>query len=736
MTHGRPGGPTSPEPCSVTSSQGTYRPGCTIRTHGRYDARHRGGRPRDRLAGLSGHGGPWMRIHQPMPVLQALEGLLASPDVAEAVVARRILPARSADLVDIPGWLDPRLRGALARRGIPALYRHQAEAMERLAGGEDVARRDAHRLGQVAVLPPAGAAGRRRGSGRAGALPVPDQGAQPGPAGRGARAGRPRRAELEAGVYDGDTPAPHPQPHPCGRPGRGHQPGHAPRGDPAPPHEVVPALRAAALRGHRRGPRLPRHLRQPRRQRAAAARAHLRPLRLDARIICCSATIGQPRRARRRRSPAGRCGSSTATARRAARSTSWCSTRRSVDARTGVRPGSLRAGTSRRPDLPARRPPDHRLRALAGRGGAAPDDPARGAARGPWAHRPGARLSRRLPAHGAARHRGRPADGARSWASCQHQRARAGHRHRPARRRRAGGLSGHHRRDLAADGARRAPPGASAWPSWWPAPGALDQYVAATPEYLFEATAGGGAARPGERPRPAGAPARRHLRAAVRARRGVRRRGPRTTCWPSWPRRATSARPTTAAGTGRARTSRPPRSACAWRRRRTCSSSTPAPERPRVIGEVDLFSAPDARARERHLPPRVAPVPRRPARLGRAQGLRAAGRRRPLHPGGAGGHAQAARDVRGGAARARCGEPGPRRGDGVDDGHHLQEAQAGHATRTWAGGASTCPRWSCIPPPGGWRSMPRPPPAGGGTSSTRPWSVPAARSRRWPACCS
>jgi DEAD/DEAH box helicase domain-containing protein len=79
-----------------------------------------------------------MRIHQPMPVLQALDTLLAAPEVAEAVVTRRILPARPADLVDIPAWLDPRLRGALERRGMPALYRHQAEAMDALRRGEDV----------------------------------------------------------------------------------------------------------------------------------------------------------------------------------------------------------------------------------------------------------------------------------------------------------------------------------------------------------------------------------------------------------------------------------------------------------------------------------------------------------------------------------------------------------------------------------------------------------------------
>ena len=79
-----------------------------------------------------------MRIHQPLPVLQALDTLLASPDVSDAVVARRILPARTADLVDIPAWLDPRLRGALERRGMPSLYRHQLEALEALRRGEDV----------------------------------------------------------------------------------------------------------------------------------------------------------------------------------------------------------------------------------------------------------------------------------------------------------------------------------------------------------------------------------------------------------------------------------------------------------------------------------------------------------------------------------------------------------------------------------------------------------------------
>ncbi len=79
-----------------------------------------------------------MRIHQPMPVTEALESLLASPEVADALVARRVLPSRPADLVPVPSWLDPRLRGALEERGMPALYRHQVEAMGALHEGEDV----------------------------------------------------------------------------------------------------------------------------------------------------------------------------------------------------------------------------------------------------------------------------------------------------------------------------------------------------------------------------------------------------------------------------------------------------------------------------------------------------------------------------------------------------------------------------------------------------------------------
>ncbi len=175
----------------------------------------------------------------------------------------------------------------------------------------------------------------------------------------------------------------------------------------------------------------------------------------------------------------------------------------------------------------------------------------------------------------------------------------------------------------------------------------------ANPDYLFEAMRRGGAARPREHPRAAGAPACGRVRAAVRPGEPFGATHRRTTCWHSWPRRVTCARRTT-------------------QRWYWASENFPAsevslrvaapenvliidtgPDRPRVIGEVDLFSRADAGPRRRHLPPRVAPVPRGPARLGGAQGVRPTGRRRPLHPGRAGRHPQAAGGLRGGAARGR-----------------------------------------------------------------------------------
>ncbi len=206
--------------------------------------------------------------------------------------------------------------------------------------------------------------------------------------------------------------------------------------------------------------------------------------------------------------------------------------------------------------------------------------------------------------------------------------------------------------------------------------GALDRYVATHPEYLFEATPGGGAPGPGEHPRAAGPPAGGDLRAALRPGRALRQRpggrpaglpgggGPRA----PGGRRALVLGQRELPGLG----DRPARG-CAGERAHHRHRAR-APAGPRRGGPL---RGARARPREGHLPPRVAPVPRGRARLGGAQGARATRRHRLLHAGGAGRDAQAARGLRQRPSPGR--QPPARRGHDQHHRHHLQEAQAGHA---------------------------------------------------------
>ncbi len=79
-----------------------------------------------------------MRLHQPLPALEALERFLAEPGVAEAVAVRHVVPAQDATYAPLPAWLDPRLVQAIEQRGISALYRHQREALDALHAGQDI----------------------------------------------------------------------------------------------------------------------------------------------------------------------------------------------------------------------------------------------------------------------------------------------------------------------------------------------------------------------------------------------------------------------------------------------------------------------------------------------------------------------------------------------------------------------------------------------------------------------
>ena len=574
-------------------------------------------------------------------------------------------------------------------------------------------------------------AGHRRRPGVAGAPPVPDQGARPGPGDRVRRARRRRPGcTVSASTYDGDTPAPI-------------------RSAIRSAGQVVATnpdmLHSAILPHHTKWFQLFEQLRyividELHTYRGVfgghVANVLRRLLRICAHygshpvIVCCSATIGNPGelaealigRPVRRHRPERRAG------RRAPRPAG-----RPAAPRPGER--GPRLGGDARPALgpavPAGRPPDDRVRAVAGRRRAAADRAARVAARELRAAQSRVRGYRGgyLPTERRAIERGLR-DG-EILGRRRHQRARARRRHRPARRVDPGRLSGLDRRDLAAVRAGR--PAARARASR-----SSSRRAPRSTSTSSTTRSSCSRARPRRRAptrttstscSPTCAPRRSSCRSSP-----ARCSGPArpTTCWRSSPRRATSARRATGAGTGRARTSRPRRSRCGPPRRRTSSSSTRRPDRPRVLGEVDLFSRPGPRPRARDLHPRVGPVPRRQARLGRAQGLRPQDRRRPLHVRQPGGDAQAARRLRRGAGDRR--PAGPRRGHGRQPRHALQEAQVPDRRERRLGpdrpARARAPDDRLLADGRGRHAV-----AGDATSSTSRCPAPGARSRRWRACC-
>ncbi|HXG41096.1 MAG TPA: DEAD/DEAH box helicase, partial [Candidatus Limnocylindrales bacterium] len=79
-----------------------------------------------------------MRLYAPASTEEVLARLLEEPAFGRTVVHHAVVPARGPELRPLPPWLDPRLRVALERRGIAGLYAHQAEAIEAVRRGEDV----------------------------------------------------------------------------------------------------------------------------------------------------------------------------------------------------------------------------------------------------------------------------------------------------------------------------------------------------------------------------------------------------------------------------------------------------------------------------------------------------------------------------------------------------------------------------------------------------------------------
>jgi DEAD/DEAH box helicase domain-containing protein len=149
-----------------------------------------------------------MRTYAPAGTEAVLEDLLADPSIARGVRHHAVVPAREAQYAPFPPWLDPRIRAGLASRGIEQLYTHQADAIDAVHAGEDV----------VVVTPTA--------SGKSLCYAVPVlQALADDPAARAlfifptkalgqdqvaafAELSRAAGLEVAAATYDGDTPAP------------------------------------------------------------------------------------------------------------------------------------------------------------------------------------------------------------------------------------------------------------------------------------------------------------------------------------------------------------------------------------------------------------------------------------------------------------------------------------------------------------------------------------------------
>ena len=79
-----------------------------------------------------------MRTYAPADASTVLDRLLEEPSLARGVVHHAVLPPRDAAFAPMPAWLDDRIVAGLAGRGIDRLYTHQAEAIEAVHAGEDV----------------------------------------------------------------------------------------------------------------------------------------------------------------------------------------------------------------------------------------------------------------------------------------------------------------------------------------------------------------------------------------------------------------------------------------------------------------------------------------------------------------------------------------------------------------------------------------------------------------------
>ncbi len=73
-----------------------------------------------------------------MNVMQMADRLRQDPSFMANVTRWEVIPARPARTAGFPACLDERLKPVLAKRGVHALYTHQAQSVEATARGEDV----------------------------------------------------------------------------------------------------------------------------------------------------------------------------------------------------------------------------------------------------------------------------------------------------------------------------------------------------------------------------------------------------------------------------------------------------------------------------------------------------------------------------------------------------------------------------------------------------------------------
>ena len=79
-----------------------------------------------------------MRTYAPASTEAVLERLLEEPSLARGVIHHEVLPAREPEFAPFPDWVDARIRAGLASRGISELYTHQAAAIDAVHAGQDV----------------------------------------------------------------------------------------------------------------------------------------------------------------------------------------------------------------------------------------------------------------------------------------------------------------------------------------------------------------------------------------------------------------------------------------------------------------------------------------------------------------------------------------------------------------------------------------------------------------------